>query len=107
MATTKIDDVDLYVAVTEDAQACWEMKKFLTDNKIKFRLMMYADDSQHANLFSALSTWWPGETFDKFPFVVYTEIDMDIAPSQYPRKFAKTVADLQSGNFVQLAVKNA
>lgn len=106
MAITKIDDIDLYVGLTADAQACWDMKKFLTDNNIKFRTMMYADDSQHKSLFEAISTWWPGETFDKFPFVIYTEVDLDLPPSQFPRKFAKTVAELQSGNFVQLAVKN-
>jgi hypothetical protein len=106
MAITKIDDIDLYVGLTTDAQTCWEMKKFLTDNNIKFRTMMYADDAQHEALFTAVSTWWEDVTFDKFPFLTYTEIDSDVPPSQYPRKFAKTVADLQTGDFVQLAVKN-
>ena len=107
MAITKIDDVDLYVGLTADAQACWEMKKFLLDNNIKFRTMMYADDSQHKSLFDSISTWWPGETFNKFPIVTYTEIDPDLSPSQYPRKFSRNVAGLQTGNFVQLAVKNS
>lgn len=106
MAITKIDDIDLYVGLTANAQTCWEMKKFLMDNNIKFRTMMYADDAQHADLFAAISTWWPEETFDKFPFVIYTEIDVSLAPSLYPRKFAKNVADLQNENFVQLAAKN-
>ena len=106
MAVTKIDDIDLYVGLTETAQECWSIKKFLTDNNIKFRTLMYADDAQHEDLFAGVSTWWEGVTFDKFPFVTYTEIDIDVPPSQYPRKFAKTLADLQGGNFVQLAVKN-
>lgn len=106
MAITKIDDINLYVGLTADAQKCWDMKKFLLDNNIKFTTLMYTDDAQHAELFAAISTWWPGETFDRFPILVYTEIDLNLPPSQYPRNFAKSVADLQSTNFVQLAVKN-
>lgn len=107
MAITKIDDIDLYVGLTKDVQACWDMKKFLVDNNIKFRTMMYADDSQHEALFTAISTWWEGETFENFPIVTYVEIDPDLPPSQYPRKFARVVADLQAGNFLKLAVKNS
>lgn len=106
MAITKIDDIDLYVGLTADAQACWEMKKFLTDNNIKFRTLMYTDDAQHAALFEALTTWWQDKTINKFPVVTYMEIDPDLPPSQYVRKCAQTVADLQTGNFLQLAVKN-
>lgn len=106
MAITKIDDIDLYVGLTADVQACWDIKKFLVDNNIKFRTLMYADDSQHEDLFKSISTWWEGKTFDRFPILTYTEVLDDAPPSQFPRKFAITIAELQSGNFVQLAVKN-
>jgi len=107
MATTKIDDVDLYVGLTAEAQACWNLKKFLLDNNIKFRVLSYNDDSQHSILFQGLSTWWDGVTFDKFPVLTYVEVDPDLPPSQYARKYATTPAELQSGNFLQLAAKNS
>lgn len=105
MSITKIDDVDLYAGLTKDAQACWDIKKFLVDNNIKFRTMMYADDAQHEDLFYSMSQQWD-EEINKFPILTYTEIDFDLPPSQYPKKFARTVEDLQGTHFVQLAVKN-
>ena len=107
MAITKIDDVDLYVGLTADVQACWDMKKFLTDNNIKFRTLMYADDSQHEQLFASISTWWFEETFDRFPILTYTEVLDDAPPSQYPKRFARKIEDLQGTDFLQLAVKNS
>jgi len=106
MATTKIDDIDLYVGLTAEAQECWNFKKFLLDNNIKFRVLNYNDDSQHQTLFQGLSTWWDDVTFDKFPLLTYVEIDPDLPPSQYVRKYATKPSDLQTGNFLQLAAKN-
>lgn len=105
MAILKIDDIDLFVGLTQDAHDCWQMKKFLEDHNIKYRTMMYADDSQHEVIFYSMSEQW-AEEFNKFPLLTYTEIDFDLAPSQYPKKIARTVEDLQSTHFVQLAVKN-
>ena len=89
MALTRIDDIQLYMGMTADAADCFLAKQFLMDNGVSYQTYMYADDSQHAALFAALSSWnvqgAPAQ-LTNFPFVIYTEVHDDLSPSQYPRK---------------------
>jgi hypothetical protein len=78
----RIKDVSLYVGLTEDALACFEMKAFLEANAIPYTLLAYMDDSQHEPNFQALSSWvWgpDGEkrAFTKFPILTWREFDED------------------------------
>ncbi len=104
MAITKLDDIHLYTGLTEHAQQCWDMKKYLQDNGVKFQNLHYADDAQHPSVFKPLSTWWPNIVeFNAFPILVYTEVHDDLSVSQYPRKFFTNLEDLKASNFLELA----
>lgn len=78
----RIKDVSFYVGLTEAAQSCWEMKKFLGDSGIDYQLLAYMDDSVHEHNFKALSAWsWgpEGETreFTSFPVLTWKEFNED------------------------------
>jgi len=101
MALTRIDDIQLYMGMTADAAECYEVKKYLQDNGIKFETYMYADDSQHAQLFSSLGTWnmqGAPTVISKFPFVIYTEVHDDLSPSKYPRICIYGLTDLSTSD---------
>jgi hypothetical protein len=100
MALTKIVDCCLYVGLTQDAQACYEFKKWLEDNNVEYQLLMYSYDNQHSEVFTALSSWWPDTQISAFPVLVYTEIHDDLSPMMYPRKYFKTVTDIQASEFL-------
>lgn len=67
----KIKEVYLYVALTEDAQACYEVKKFLLDNGIPFIQLSYMDDGQAAEALQPLETWTWGPQEEKRSFPRY------------------------------------
>lgn len=78
----RIKDVSFYVGLTADAVACFEMKQFLNDNAIPYKLLAYMDDSVHEHNFKALSsyTWGPnGEKreISRFPVLTWDEFDDD------------------------------
>jgi len=100
MALTKIVDCYLYSGFTEDSQACYDFKKWLEDNNVEFQLLFYSDNAQHASVFDALNSWWPGAELNSFPIFVYTEMHDDLTPSVYPRKYFKTLADIQASEFL-------
>jgi hypothetical protein len=100
MALTKIVDCSLYAGLTQNAQACYEFKQWLKDNNVEFQLLMYSDDNQHQGVFDSLNTWWPDPQFSSFPIFIYTEIHDDLSPMMYPRKYFKTVADIQASDFL-------
>jgi len=100
MAITKIDDVFLYVGITDGVTEANNIKKWLVANNIKYTLLFYGDDAQHADVIGALNSWWPGASIVDFPILVYTEIHDDLPPSQYPRKYFQTLVDLQGSNFL-------
>jgi hypothetical protein len=105
MAVTKIDDVHLYAGMTDGIIEANNMKKWLKDNNIEYTLMFYADESAHTGLLEALSSWWRDDSnaaFTDFPILVYTEIHDDLPPSRYPRKFFKTLSDMQNSNFLSV-----
>jgi hypothetical protein len=102
MAITKLDDINLYTGLTEDAHACWEMKKFLTDNGVKHQVLHYSDDAQHPQVFGPLSTWWEDTKFTKFPILIYTEVHDDLSVSQYPRRYFTDLEVLKASNFLEL-----
>jgi hypothetical protein len=101
MAITRIDDVHLYAAITAGADECWKIKQWLVENKIKFTTLYYGDDSQHADVLTALNTWWENPGFTDFPVLTYTEVHDDIGPSQFPRNYFKTLADIKASSFLQ------
>ncbi len=78
----RIKDVSFYVGLTEDAQACWDMRKFLVDNGIDFKLLAYMDESAHEPNFQAMSTWTWGpegrtQEFTRFPILTWQVFDED------------------------------
>ncbi len=78
----RIKDVSFYVGLTEDVQACWEMKKFLVDNGIDFKLLAYMDDSVHETNLRGMSTWTWGpegrsQEFTRFPILTWMVFDDD------------------------------
>lgn len=52
----KIKNVNLYTAICENAQDCWQCKEALTDKNIPFSHLNY-DVLQLPDVFKALSTW--------------------------------------------------
>ncbi len=104
MALTKIVDCYLYSGFTEEAQACSDLKIWLENNNIDFQFLFYADNSQHEAVFTALNSWWPKlepeNKLDKFPIFVYTEVHDDLTPAKYPRKFFKSVTEIQASDFL-------
>lgn len=106
MAFVKLDDVYLYTGLTSKAQQCYEMKKWLTDNNVKFTSLHYNDDAQHPELFAALNTWWEGVTFSEFPILICTEVHDDMSISQYPKRYYKSLEDAQASDFLQNAPRN-
>jgi hypothetical protein len=100
MAITKIDDVFLYVGITDGVTEANNIKKWLVANNINYTLLFYGDDAQHADVFVALNSWWPDTNIVDFPVLVYTEIHDDLPPSRYPRKYFQTLADIQGSNFL-------
>lgn len=100
MALTKIVDCNLYSGLTQNAQECFDFKKWLEDNNVEFQLLFYNDSSQHELVFNALNTWWENAGITSFPIFVYTEMHDDLTPSRYPRKFFKSLADIQASDFL-------
>jgi hypothetical protein len=101
----KIKQVVLYTALTEDAAECFQCKKLLDDNKIKYTLLHYGDESTHQQNFDALSTWsWGGDfrqvKFTKFPIIHWTEYYDD-----YERymEVAVGLEELQASNLIKNA----
>jgi hypothetical protein len=88
MALTRIDDIQLYMGMTAEAADCYAVKEFLQSHNVAYQNYMYADDSQHPELLAALSSWklqGAPEVMTKFPFIIYTEVDFDLPPSQFKR----------------------
>jgi hypothetical protein len=100
MAITKIDDVFLYIGITDGVTEANNIKKWLLANNIKYTLLFYGDDSQHTDVLNALNSWWPGANIIDFPVLVYTEIHNDLPPSQYPRKWFQTLSAIQASEFL-------
>lgn len=100
MALIKIVDCALHGGLTQDANACYEFKKWLQDNNIEYTMLFYVDDGQHQQVFNALNSWWQDANFNSFPIFVYTEMHDDLSPSQYPRKFFTSVADIKASDFL-------
>lgn len=64
----RIKQVALYVALSEHAQLCYEMKKAVDDMGLPYVLMAYNDDSAHKGLLAALSSWSWGPKGEKHVF---------------------------------------
>lgn len=82
----RIKEVYLYVGFTDTAAFCYEVKKLLDDNGIKYILLAYTDDSAHAGVFGALNSWAWGrearnEVFTNFPIVTWKECFDDFESS--------------------------
>jgi hypothetical protein len=82
MNIARIKDVSFYVGLTENVQACWDMKKFLVDNGIDFKLLAYLDDSAHPAIFEGMNTWTWGldgekRTLTRFPILTWQIFDED------------------------------
>lgn len=104
MSLLRIDDIQLYMGITADAAECFAAKQFLVTNNIEYLTYMYADDGQHPQLFESLSSWkLPGAptTLTKFPFVIYTEIHIEMAPSEYPRAMLYGIDAILASDIVE------
>jgi len=101
MAIVRIDDIHFYTAITESAQQCWAMKKWLKGNNVEFVSMHYTDDAQAAGVITALNTWWDNANITDFPILTYTEIHDDLSPSRYPRRYFTTLIDLAGSDFLE------
>jgi len=103
MSLTKIDDIYLYTGLTASANNSYAAKKWFDEQGIEYIFMHYGNEAEHASLFAALDTWWPGEhTFTDFPFVVYTEIHDDLSPRNYPRICLYGLDNIVNSNLPQL-----
>lgn len=76
MKLVRIKELYLYVGLTFSAQKCYELKKYLTDNKIPFTQLNYMDEAAHPSVYESLNTWnWGpnGEkrTFNDFPILTW------------------------------------
>jgi hypothetical protein len=82
MNIARIKEVSFYVGLTEDAQACFDMKKFLDSQGISYKLLAYWDDQAHEGNFKAMSTWTWGEKgeqreFTRYPVLTWQVFDED------------------------------
>jgi len=108
MAVSKIDDIYLYTGWTSNAQECYRVMEWLKNNNVKFTHLQYGDESQHESVFNVLNSWFPSANIDNFPIVVYTNMDLDLSPSQWQRGYFINLADIQAdNNFLTLSRKNS
>lgn len=95
----KISEVLLYGGLTQDVQAVYDMKVFLEQQGIKYRLLFYTENTEQA--LAPLRTWRMGDrgaekTHDdlvKFPFVTWNEHYDDWEKNV---NIAKDITELQS-----------
>lgn len=76
MDIVKIKRVNLYTAICENAQECWEALQKMREANIQFVHLHYRDDQEIPNVVKPLSTWnyFDGEEYfnrelDRFPIV--------------------------------------
>lgn len=111
MSMTKIDAIYLYTdfqwdsnEVTESTEA----KKFLDDNGIQYTLLNYAIKEDHENCLAPLRSWafsnieGGTHSFEKFPFVIYTEVHDDLPIDQMPRVLLFGIDAIKESNIVEL-----
>lgn len=74
MSVVRISDIHLYTGLTASASDSFAAKKWCDENKINYIHLHYGDDSQHREVFSTLSTWFPGQKdIVDFPIITYHE----------------------------------
>lgn len=100
----KIEEVYLYTTLDHTHAECYAMKQWLDSNNVRYTNLHYPAEMKE-EVFAPLNTWWEGVTFKDFPLLVYTEVHDEIPVSRSPRKFAKTLADAQSTDFLTYAPK--
>lgn len=85
----KIKEVHLYVALSEHAQECYDVRQYLDQNGIPYTLLAYFEPTQYPDICAALSSWvWTGEqqrTISQFPIVTwkncYDDYETDLGVS--------------------------
>jgi len=102
MALVKIQDVVLYVGLTENGAECFQAKKLLADNNIPHRVLSYFDPEQHVHVFNSLNTWRWGENFEQktftdFPIIHWKECYDDFSTKLF---CVTSVAELNLSNLV-------
>lgn len=101
----KIKEIHLYVALSENAQECYEARQLLDQNGIPYTLLAYFEPDQYPNIFTALSTWWwtggTQRTIDKFPIVTWKNCYDD-----YETDLGVAVGLTELQNSVLIANKN-
>jgi hypothetical protein len=102
----KIKEVYLYTSQKKASAAdCLEAKKLLDDAGVDYKHLWYEDETQHPQVFSALSTWFWGPTrtqraFDDFPIVHWTECFDDFEQHIH---HSAGLAELQASNLLKNA----
>jgi hypothetical protein len=91
MAFERIDDLNLYGGLTENAYDCYRVNKWMTEQGYKFQHMFYHDEFQCNSTMDVLNTWFDltlqTRPITQFPVLVYLEVDPDLMISQYKRRF--------------------
>lgn len=99
----RIDDIVVYTGAGSNEKESQELMSFLAQNNITdINHLHYADVNQHPHVFAPLQTWFNGIEIDKFPFIIYTEIDTELKPSQFNRVILRGLQEITNSNFVNL-----
>lgn len=64
----------LYTGLTASASDSFAVKAAMDENGVEYTHLHYADSSQHEDVLSAVSSWFPeNPPLTDFPFLVYDE----------------------------------
>jgi hypothetical protein len=108
MAIIKIDDIYLYTDIQEEKNEQTESvdaKAFMDSLDIKYTNLNYPIPEEHHLNFVPLGTWVFADgqhVFEKFPFVIYTEIHDDLSPAYYPRVLLYGLNEIKDSNLLEL-----
>lgn len=99
----KIDDIAIYTGGGDFVTESNLLIEYLNDNNITDATKLhYSDPTQFSEVFAPLETWFNNVSINSFPFIIYTEIDDELKPSQYQKVILKGVDEVMNSNFINL-----